>query len=133
MASWPQYLIAFVVACHGSIYVPLLFVPDMLKQWRGRSWLLGSTLTGNRLKVLVVALHVSAGILILASGAAIAMATWFPGWWRPLAISGAALGIAGFAVFWDGQTGRVAEEGGIGAAISLLLLVSAIGLPSAFD
>ena len=133
MIPWLRYLIAFVVACHGFIYVPLLFVPNMLKPWRGRSWLLGSTVTGDRLKVLVVALHVSAGILILAGGAAIGFAAWAPALWRPLAIVGAALGLAGFAVFWDGQAQRVVEEGGIGAAISLMLLGSAVAFPGVFS
>ncbi len=132
MNPWLRYLIAVVVVCHGSIYIPLLFVPDMLKGWRGRSWLLGRALTGDGLKALLVALHVGAGILILASGAAMGFAAWVPGWWRAPAIVGAALGLAGFAVFWDGQTRRVVEEGGIGAAISLLLLVGAIAVPDAF-
>lgn len=131
MSPSVRYLIAFVVACHGFIYIPLLFVPEMLKGWRGRSWLLGGALTGARLRVVLAALHVGAGVLILASGVAIGLAAWAPGWWRPLAIAGAALGIAGFALFWDGQRVRVVEEGGIGAAISLILLVSAVALPGA--
>jgi hypothetical protein len=39
---------------------------------------------------------------------------------------------AGFAVFRDGQTGRGIEEGGIGAAISRLLLGGALSFPAAF-
>jgi hypothetical protein len=42
-------------------------------------------------------------------------------------------GLAGFAVFWDGQAQRVVEEGGIGAAISLMLLVSAVAFPGVFS
>jgi hypothetical protein len=132
MSPWIQYSIAFVVACHGFIYIPLLFVPDMLKGWRGRSWLLGSAITGDRLKALAAALHVGAGVLILASALAIAFAPLAPGWWAPLSIVGSALGMAGFAVFWDGQTGRVVEEGGIGAALSVILLASAVAFPNAF-
>jgi hypothetical protein len=132
MSPWIQYPIAFVVACHGFIYVPLIFVPDMLKGWRGRSWLLGSAITGDRLKALAAALHVGAGVLILASALAIAFAPLAPGWWAPLSIVGSALGMAGFAVFWDGQTGRVVEEGGIGAALSVILLASAVAFPNAF-
>ena len=132
MSPWLQYLFAFVVACHGSIYIPLLFVPDMLKGWRGGSWLLGSALTGDRLMTLLVVLHVAAGIAILASGAAIGFAALAPGWWRPLAIVGAVLGLAAFALFYDGQAGRMVEEGAIGAAISLILLVGAIVYPRAF-
>jgi hypothetical protein len=105
---------------------------SMVKGWRGRSWLLGSVLTGDRLWAMLVVLHVGAGILILASGVAIALPAQAPGWWAPLAIVGSALGVAGFAVFWDGQTGRIAEEGGIGAAISLALLLAAVAFPGAF-
>jgi hypothetical protein len=132
MTPWLRYPIAFVVACHGFVYVLLLFVPEVLTGWRGRSWLLGGALTGDRLRAVALALHVGAGAAILASGAAIGLAAWAPGWWRPIAIVGAALGLAGFAVFWDGQAGRVVEEGGIGAAISLVLLAVALALPGAF-
>ena len=43
------------------------------------------------------------------------------------------MGIAGFAVFWDGQTQLFAVEGGIGAVVSLILLLSAIAFPRAFE
>lgn len=131
MTPWLRYLIAFVVFCHGFIY--LRFLPDALKAWGGRSWLLGGTLTHNRLKALVLALHVIAGSATLAAGVAIGWASSAPGWWRPLAIVGAAAGIAGFAVFWDGETERLVREGGIGAVVSLILLVSAIAFPRAFS
>lgn len=132
MSPWLRYLIAFVVACHASIYAALLFVPDMLKVWRGSSWLLGSSLTGDRLKALVVTLHVGAGVLILACALAMALARFVPGWWRPLAIAGGVLGIVAFAVLWDGQGGLV-EEGAIGAVVSLLLVASTIVFPEAFS
>ncbi|MHB1132410.1 MAG: hypothetical protein ACYC4L_08490 [Chloroflexota bacterium] len=132
MNPWLQYLTAFVVACHGSIYIPLLFMPEMYREWRGKSRLLGSALTGDRLRRLLIALHVGAGILIVASAAAIVFTAWVPGWWQPLAVAGATLGLAGFAVFWDGQTERLIKEGAIGAAVSLLLLLGAVAFPHAF-
>ena len=118
-----QYLIAFVVGCHGFTYIPFgLFVPGALKGWRGRSWLLSSALMGDRLKIAVLALHLMAGIAILGCAVAIAAASAV---WFPLAVVGAAAGLAAFAVFWDGQAQLLATEGGIGAMISLMLLVSA--------
>ena len=42
------------------------------------------------------------------------------------------IGIAAFAVFWDGQARLLFEEGGAGALISLLLLASALACPGAF-
>jgi hypothetical protein len=129
MTPWLRYLIAFVVGCHGFTYIPFgILVPGTLKEWRGSSWLLGRAITGDRLRTLVLALHVTAGIVILACAVAIALAPSAPGWWRPPAIVGAVVGIAGFAVFWDGQTQLLAQEGVIGVFISLLLLVSAIAL-----
>jgi hypothetical protein len=133
MTTTVRYLIAFVVGRHGCTHLPFgLVVAGALKGWRGRSWLLGSALAGDRLTALTAALHVGAGVAILASGAAIGLAAWAPGWWRPLAVVGAALGLAGLAVFWDGQTRRVVEDGAIGAALSLLLFVSAITFPRAY-
>ena len=82
---------------------------------------------------LVLGLHVIAGIAMIACAVAIAFAPSAPQWWRPLAIVGAALSIAGFAVFWDGQTQLLAQEGVIGAVFSLILLASAIAFSSAFS
>lgn len=70
-----------------------------------------------------MALHV---VATLACAATIGFAPLVPGWWRPLAINGATVGIDGFVVFWDGQTRLLVEEGGIGALVSLILLGSAI-------
>jgi hypothetical protein len=127
MTLWLRYLIAFIVACHGVTYIPFgIVIPIAEKRWRGTSWLLGSVLTQARLKALVMGLHLIAGIVILACAVAISFAS---GWWRPLAIIGAAIGIFGFAVFWDGKVRLFAVEGGIGVIVSLILLVSAIAFP----
>lgn len=93
---------------------------------------MGSALIGNRLKAVALALHVVAGIAILACAVAIGFAPATPGLWYPLALVGAAFGIAGFAVFWDGQPQLLAEEGAIGAVLSVILLASAIAFAGAF-
>src|SRR5450759_1461080 len=56
-----------------------------------------------------------------------------PGWWRPLAIVGAASGLGAFAVFYDGQVRLLAVEGAIGAVVSLILLVTAIAIPGSLQ
>jgi hypothetical protein len=133
MTPWLRYLIAFVVGCHGFIYVRIgPVIAGTVKEWRGSSWLLGSAVTDGRLKALVIALNVIAGITTLACAVAIGFAPSLPGWWRPLAIGGGAVGIAAFAVFWDGQTQLLFQEGAVGAVISLILLVSAMAFPLAF-
>ena len=133
METWLRYLIAFVVFAHGFIYVRIGSVlPGPIKGWRGTSWLLGDSFAGDQLRWLVVSLHVAAGIAMLACAAAIAVAPSLPGWWRPLAITGAAAGLVAFAVFFDGQTRLLFDEGVIGAGLSLMLLVGAIAFGGAF-
>jgi hypothetical protein len=134
LKPWLRYLIAFVVFCHGFVY--LRIGPGIVataKEWRGASWLLGDSVTDARLKAWVTTLHTIAGIVTLACAVAIGFAPSMPGWWRPLAIGSAAFGLAAFAVFWDGQTRMLFEEGVIGAILSLILLGVAIAFPSVFD
>ena len=133
MTPWLRYLIAFVVFCHGFIYVRIGSVlPGPFKEWKGSSWLLGGTVTDGQLKILVVGLHVLAGIATIACAVAIGLAPYFPGWWRPLALSSGAVGIGAFAVFWDGQIQFLVQEGVIGAIISIILALSAVAFPFAF-
>jgi hypothetical protein len=129
-----QYAIAFVVFCHGFIYVRIgSALPGAIAEWSGGSWLLGGAVVDPRLTTLIVGLHVIAGIGTLATAVAMGLAPQFPGWWRPLAIGSAAIGIAAFAVFWDGQTQFLFQEGAIGAVISLTLLMGAMAFPGAFE
>jgi hypothetical protein len=130
--DWLRILIAFVVGSHGFGY--LMFaqhVPSQLKGWRG-SMLLGSVIGGDAVRTLLAVLHVGAGTAVIACALAIAAGPCAPGWWRPLAIAGGLFGLAAFAVCIDGQAGLLAEEGGIGAAISLALLSGAVAFPGAF-
>ncbi len=134
MAPGLQYLIAFVVACHGLTYIIYGFmIPDKIKEWTGISWILGHTIQGGRLKRLMLILHVAAGIGTIACAVAIAIAPLVAGLWPPLAIAGAAIGIIGFILFWDGQAKFLVQEGLIGASISLILLITALIFPGVFN
>lgn len=124
MPSWLRYVLAFVVFAHGFVYARVgAVLPRDIPRWSGRSRLLGSALTGQGLIVLSRALHVTAGILILAC--AVALAFEHPSW-RGLAVAGSVVGLVAFAVFWDGQVTFLAEEGVIGVGASLALLVWAL-------
>ncbi len=93
---------------------------------------MGGRMPGDRLKAVILAPHVAAGVLIIACGVAIGLAALLPGWWRPVAIVGAALGLAGFAAVLAGKPQLGVREGGIGAGISAILLVGAIAFEGAF-
>ena len=134
MKPWAQYVIAFLIFCHGFVYVRIgSMLPAPVKGWKGSSWLLGDSISSPQLTTLVVVLHVIAGMATLACAVAIGLPSLFPGWWRPLAITGAMFGLVAFAVFWDGQTGLLFDEGALGALISLIILVAAITFPAAFE
>jgi hypothetical protein len=134
MKPWLRYLIAFVVVGHGFIYLAFGMgrIPDALKNWKGTSWLLGQAITGDRLKALAFGLSFAAGIATMVCGVAVAVAGSFHGLWRSLAMVGGALGIAVFAVFWDGQKEQLVSQGVIGVPVSAVLLLCAILFPRAF-
>jgi hypothetical protein len=130
--NWSRFLIAFVIGSHGFGYLMFAWhVPSGLKDWQG-SMLLGSVIGGDEVRTLLAVLHMGAAAAVIACAVAIAAAPWAPGWWRPPAIAGGLFGLAAFAVCIDGQAGLLAEEGGIGAAISLALLSGAVAFPGAF-
>jgi hypothetical protein len=132
MATWLRYLIAFVVFCHGFVYVRIgSTLPGAVKEWRGRSWLLGPAVTADELSRLATWLHVAAGTITIACALAIALAPAALAW-RPLAFLGALVGLLAFAAFWDGETEYLAQEGAIGGLLSLALLAAAIAFPRAF-
>ena len=134
MVPWLRYLIAFVVACHSLVYILYGFmIPSKIKEWNGTSWVLRTTVTGDRLKKLMLILHVAAGIGTIACAIAIAIAPLISGLWPPLAIIGASIGIVGFIMFWDGQVKFLVQEGLIGASISLAILLTAVLFPVAFN
>ena len=130
MKPWIHCVFAFVVFCHGLIYVGIgSLLPGPIPAWKGTSWLLGGALTGEPLRLLVVALHVTAGVAILAAAAAMMLGASLAGWWRPFAMGGALVGLAAFAVFWDGQVTLLIEEGAIGALVSLTVFAVAVVFP----
>jgi len=134
MKPWLQYVIAFLVFCHGFVYVRIgSMLPTPVKGWTGHSQLLGDAISHVQLMKLIVSLHVIAGIAFLGCAIGIGVPYLLPGWWRPLALAGGLLGIVAFVVFWDGQTKLLFDEGGLGALISLMILVGAMAFPTAFE
>ena len=104
MTAWLRYLIAFVVGCHGFTNIPFgLLVPARLIEWQWRSRLLGGAVSGDRLNTLVRALHRGGGSRHSRLRSRHRGRPVGPGWWRPLAIVGAAIGLGAFVVFYDGQ------------------------------
>lgn len=133
MKPWIRYAVALVIAIHGFVYLNAARgVLPIFEGWKGRSWLLGSAITGEALKRLASGLFVIAGLGIIATGIAIGVAASTQGVWRPLAIVASSASILSFFVFWGGRIDRLVAEGVIGMIVSLILLLSAIAFPNAF-
>jgi hypothetical protein len=114
MKPWVQYLIAFIVFCHGYFYLRTgLALPWTIVEWKESSWPLPGAVTGKQRAAIARGLHVVAGIVMLACSVAMAFSSALPGLW--LAIVGAALGVGAFVVFWDGQGQTPVNAGAIGA------------------
>ena len=135
MAPWLQYLLAVIVFAHGFIYVGPLSPVRGFTAWTGRSWLLGGVLTGDSLRVLAWSLHILTAVATIGCAASIAFASMVPGWWRPLAIASGVAGLLAFLVLWVGMDDRSSpsSQGVIGAIVSVMLLITAILYPRAFD
>lgn len=64
-----------------------------------------------------------AAIGFVAGGAGILMEQT---WWRPVVVGAAAFSAAVYILFWDGKTQRLADQGGIGLLINLVILASVL-------
>ena len=133
MAPWLRYLLAVIVFAHGFIYVGPLSPVRTFTAWTGRSWLLGGVLTGDSLRMLAWSLHILTAVATIGCAASIAFASVVPGWWRPLAIASGVAGLLAFLVLWDGRSQLAFNQGAIGAIVSVMLLITAIVYPHAFD
>jgi hypothetical protein len=134
MDPWIRYLIALIVSFHGLVYLLApLWSLNVSQGWRGRSFLFGGVITGDSLRTLASGLWAIAGIGLVGAGLTIIFAPWIPSLWRPLAISAALVGMLSFAVFWDGQTHLLTDQGVIGMVISLAIVFGAVMFPQAFS
>ena len=134
MKPWAQYLIAFLIFCHGFIYVRIgSMLPAPVKGRKGSSWLLDEYISNPQLTTLVVVLHVIAGIATLVCAVAIGVPSLLPGWWRPLAMTGACSVSSRSPCFGMGRQDCGSMRGGLGALISLIILTAAITFPAAFE
>ena len=135
MEAWLQYLVALFIAVHGLVYLVAPFspmAPSISKGWKGSSAALGTAFSRDGLASATIVLWILAGIGLLAAAVTIVFASFAPGLWRPLAIGAPLLGVASFAVFYDGQAQLFVNQGGIGLIISLAIAAGASAFPQAF-
>ena len=120
-----------MVGFHGLVYLISPFWVTF-QEWKGVSFLLGNTVSTQSLRTVSSWLWIIAGIGLLAAAITIALATFSPGLWRPLAVFGGVSGALSFAVFWDGQLQQFTNQGGIGMIISLVIVGAAVVFAHAF-
>jgi hypothetical protein len=125
--AWTHYAAASAVLLHALVYLGIgSQLPAPVSGWSGRSWLLRDAISPAHTARLSVMLHVTAGIAMLGSAGAIALAPQAPEYWRPVSIVAGGIGIVAFLVFYDGQPARLVDEGGLGALLSVVLVLTAV-------
>lgn len=92
--------------------------PDMV--WPDGSWAFSRLLSVEATRWIASIACVLAAIGFVAAGAAIFLGQ---AWWRPVVVASASFSAVIFALFWDGTTQRLANQGSIAILINLAILV----------
>ncbi len=130
-----RYSVGVLVAAHGLVYfaTPLTSLSESVFQgWEGSSALLGTALTAEALKAVTTWLWVLAGIGLVAAAAMFVFTSVLPGAWRPTAFAASLVGVASFAIFYDGQAQLFVSEGGVGLIISSAIAIGALAYSRPF-
>lgn len=129
MAPWLRYALGILIAVHGFIYVPFAFyLTQEFQPAQGRPKLLGALLEPAGIKTATLATHAAAGLLLLACGVLLLAAPGALALWRTLAIAGGTVAILAFLLAWNGRPTHLSEQGILGAAASLAVVLAAVAV-----
>jgi hypothetical protein len=118
-------IIGTLVVLHGLVHLLYsgqscrLFELQPGMVWPQNAWTI-SRLLGNRaLRSLATVACALAAIGFVAGATGL-----FSGhdWWRPMVVGSAAFSTVLFALFWDGRTEHLSENGAVGVLIDLVLI-----------
>lgn len=127
MPPWLRYVLGSVIAIHGYVYVPFAFyLVNEFQRTHGGSRLLRPVLGTTPLRTTTLGIHVAAGVMLLACGLLVAFAPGAVAAWRTLAVAGGVAGVGAFLIAWNGRLSHLSEQGILGAAASLAVLVAAV-------
>jgi hypothetical protein len=130
MSDIVRFGVAFVVLAHGVGHVLFLGPVLGLGSWAGQtghSWLL-SGFVGDVATRAIATLTWSAVVILFVAGVGGFLAG--TDWWRGVTIAGAALSIAGIAIFFDGIVPTNAVFALV-ADVVILVALAVAGWPSA--
>ena len=129
MPTWLRLAVGFLVAIHGYVYIPFaVYLVHEFQGSYGTSRLLGSAFPTATVRTATLAVHGVAGVMLLAAGVLVAFAPGAVVAWRTLAILGGAIGVLAFLVSRNGRPIHLSEQGVLGAAASLAVVVAALTL-----
>ena len=124
-----RFIIGVFIVLHGLVH--LLYFgqswrlfelkPKMI--WPEGSWAFSRLLGDDTTRLLASISCVVAAIGFVAGGTAILLAQ---DWWRPVVVGPAAFSSVIFILFWDGERRKMADKGGIGLLINLVIIVAVL-------
>ncbi len=127
MLPWIRYVIGILIAVHGYVYIPFAFyLVNEFQRTYGSPRLLRRIPGTAPKRTTTLALHLAAGVLLLACGVVVVIAPSAVPLWRALAVAGGAVGVMAFILAWNGRPTHLSEQGLLGAIASLSVLITGL-------
>ena len=120
-----EFIFGIFIILHGLVH--LLYFgqsqqlfrlhPDM--EWPDDSWAFSRLLDYDVIRVVASSACVLATVGFVAGGLGILLGQT---WWRPLVVGSAVFSASLFILFWDGDSRRMAKQGGVDVLLNLIIL-----------
>ncbi|HUZ01703.1 MAG TPA: hypothetical protein VMU89_15245 [Thermomicrobiaceae bacterium] len=126
-----RIIIGTILLLHGLVH--LLYVGQSARLfelqaglvWPNGAWAFARLLEDNATRMLASVSYAVAAIGLVVAGIAVILS---PAWWRPAAVAAAAFSAVIIMLFWNGRMKWLAEQGGIGLLIDLVILLALLAL-----
>jgi len=124
------YTVGVFLILHG--FVHLLYCgqsarifelqPGMV--WPDGSWVFSRLLGDTSSRVVATVFLILAALGLIAAGLALLFGH---GWWRPVAIASLTMSSLLFLALWNGRIEQLANQGAVGLAIDVAILIALLG------
>ena len=128
-----KVIIGVLIVLHGLVYLlysghsARYFELQSEMVWPDGSWAFSRLLGDEATRILASISCVLVAIGFVAGGAGILFGQV---WWRPVVLSMAAFSSVIFILLWDGGLQKLADKGGVGLLINIVILVAVLLLTS---
>ena len=126
------FIVGALVVLHGLVHLLYsgqswrLFELQPGMVWPENAWTLSRLLGNQALRALATFACALAAMGFVAGAAGLFLGQ---DWWRAVVVGSAAFSTALFALFWDGRTDHLAQQGAVGVVIDMAILIAVARVP----